>query len=241
MITMLRADLVRLSTLRSSYAVPSAMFVLVAAITAATWSEAGSEGLTTATQLREPLTASTGIMVAVAMAVFAAMRVAGEYRYDTMSQRLLTSPRRSRLLAAILAFYSLLGLMVGAVALAIGLAIARPMLSADDRSMNMTPQIIAAVLLAVTCFSLIGVCCAVIFRSQPAAVLVIIGGLVVEKLMGMFIGDASAYLPYGLLTPLLQLEGATIAAGTAAAVLTSITLALIATTSLAFTRRDVTT
>ena len=60
MITMLRADLVRLSTLRSSYAVPSAMFVLVAAITAATWSEAGSEGLTTATQLREPLTASTG-------------------------------------------------------------------------------------------------------------------------------------------------------------------------------------
>jgi ABC-type transport system involved in multi-copper enzyme maturation permease subunit len=239
MIAMLRADLLRLRTLRSSYAVPLTMFALVAAITGGTLSDTDSGGRSTATQLREPLTASAGIMVAVAMALFAAMRVAGEYRYDTMGQRLLTSPRRNRLLAASLSFHGLLGLILGAAALGVGLVIAAPMLEADE-TMALTPQIIAAVLLAVSSFSLIGVCCGVIFRSQAAAVLVIIGCLVGEKLLGMFIGDAAAYLPYGLLTPLLQLQGATISAASAAAALVATTVALVAMTVVVFSRRDIT-
>ena len=240
MVTMLKADLARLGTLRSTYAVLLILLATVPGLTAASLSEAGSEGMTTATQLREPLTASTGIMLAVGLALFAAMRVAGEYRYGTLGQRLLASPRRTRLLAATLTMHGLLGLLVAAAGLGLGLAVAEPMLAPDDRSMGMTPQIGAAVLLAVVSFSLIGVCCAVIFRSQAAAVLVIVGAFVAEKLVGMFIGDAAAYLPYGLLTPLLRLEGATIAPGPAAVALLAITGALVVLAAALFGRRDVT-
>jgi hypothetical protein len=115
------------------------------------------------------------------------------------------------------------------------------MLAAKGRSLAMTPQIAAAVVLVVLSFSLIGVCCGAMLRSQPAAVLVIVGAFVAEKLVGMVIGGASAYLPYGLLTPLLQLEGATTGSGPAVAVLVPITVALITVTCVMFARRDITT
>ena len=67
MITTLRADLIRLSTLRSSYVVPVVLLALVGLITASSLTQAGSSGMTAATQIREPLTASTGIMCAVGM------------------------------------------------------------------------------------------------------------------------------------------------------------------------------
>ncbi len=239
MMTMLYADVVRLRTLRSGYAVLFILVALVAGITGASLSDAGTEGMSTATQLREPLTASAGILVAVALALFAAMRVGGEYRYGTIGQRLLATPRRARLLMATLSLHGLLGLFVGALTLGIGLAVGLPMLAAEDRSMDMTPQIVAAVLFAVVAFSLIGVCCGVIFRSQSAAVMVIVGTFVAEKVVGMFIGDAAAYLPYGLLTPLLRLEGATISQGAAATALAVTTAGLIALAAWLFARRDV--
>ena len=240
MTTILRADLVRLGTLRSGYAVPLVVVAMVVGITAASLSEAGTAGMSTATQLREPLTASAGILVAVASALFAAMRVGGEYRYGTMTQRLLATPRRTSLLAATFGVHGLLGLVVGAAALGLGLAVGLPMLAAEDLSMGMTPQIAAAVLFAVVAFSLIGVCCGVIFRSQSAAVLVLVGAFFVEKVAGIFIGDAVAYLPYGLLTPLLRLEGATISQGPAAAALAVTTAVLVAVAAFLFARRDVT-
>jgi ABC-type transport system involved in multi-copper enzyme maturation permease subunit len=240
MTTVLRADLVRLATLRSSYAVTFLLVCVVAGITAASLSEAGGPDMSSATRLREPLSASVGILVAVALALFAAMRVAGEYRYGTIDLRLLASPSRTRLLAAVLAAHGLLGLVVGAAGLAVGLAIAVPILESKGLSMGMTPQIGASILLAVVAFSVIGVCCAVICRSQPAAVLVIVGMFVVEKLVGLFVGGVAEYLPYGLLTPLLRLEGGTVAPGRAALVLVAITGALVVASSLFFRRRDVT-
>ncbi len=98
----------------------------------------------------------------------------------------------------------------------------------------------ASTLLATVAFSIIGVSCGVIFRSQPVAVMVIAGTFVAEKLVGMFIGDAAAYLPYGLLTPLLRLEGATIGAGAAAISLVAITTAVTGLAFVLFHRRDVT-
>jgi len=240
MIPLLRSDIVRLRTLRSSYAALAALLVLVGAVTAASLAAAGEAGFTTPSQLREPVTASAGIMSAVALALFAAMRVAGEYRYGTIGQRLLASPRRGRLLAVTFVTHGLLGLAVGLVGLALGLVTAHAVLAAQDRSLDMTPQIAAAVVLADLSFSLIGVCCGVLLRSQPAAVLVIVGTFVAEKLLGLLIGGAAAYLPYGLLTPLLQLEGATTGSGPAVVALVSITVGLMVTTCLTFPRRDIT-
>ena len=240
MITTLRADLTRIATLRSSYVTTVTLLGLVAAIVAGSLTQAGSAGMTTATQLREPLTASTGIMLPVGMALFAAMRVGGEYRYGTMPQRLLAVPRRRPLLAAMMALHGLLGLLVGILGLAVATAIAYPMLAGDGLDMDLTAQTVVAVLYATTAFSLLGVCCAIIFRSQATAILVLVGAFVAEKLLGIFIGDAVTYLPYGSLTPLLRLEGSTVGAGQAAIPLALTTLALVATAAALFTRRDVT-
>ncbi len=241
MIASLRADLIRLRTLRSSYVVPTVMLGLVALITGSSLTQAGSSGMTTATQLREPVTASAGIMLAVGMALFAAIRVGGEYRYDTMGQRLLATPHRRRLLASILALHGLLGMVVAGLGLAIGLGIAYPMLADDDLSMHMTPSILAATLFAVVMFSLIGVSCAIILRSQAATVLVIVGAFVAEKLVGILMGGGAAeYLPYGSLTPLLRLEGAGIGAAPAAGALALVALLLMTTAAVLFDRRDIT-
>jgi hypothetical protein len=80
-------------------------------------------------------------------------------------------------------------------------------------------------LFATTTFSLVGVCFAIIFRSQATAILVLVGAFVVEKLVGIFIGDEVAYLPYGSLTPLLRLEGSVIGAVPAAIALALTTVA----------------
>jgi ABC-2 type transport system permease protein len=241
MTTSLRAEMVRLGTLRSSYGTLAALLVLVGGITAISLASAGEAGFTTSSQLREPVTASAGILAAVALALFAAMGVAGEYRYGTIGQRLLAAPRRQRLLATAFVSHGLLALVVGSVGLALSLAIARAMLPSQDQGLGMTAQIAGCVLLAVFSFSLIGVCCGVLLRSQSSAVLVIVGMFVAEKVLGVVIGGASAYLPYGLLTPLLQLEGATTGSGPAIAALLSITVGLMAVTCLVFARRDLST
>jgi hypothetical protein len=104
----------------------------------------------------------------------------------------------------------------------------------------MTPSILAAAVFAVVMFSLIGVSCAIILRSQAAAVLVIVGAFVTEKVVGIFVGGAAEYLPYGSLTPLLRLEGAGIGAAPAAGALALVALLLMATATALFDRRDIT-
>jgi ABC-type transport system involved in multi-copper enzyme maturation permease subunit len=240
MITLLRADLVRLRTLRSHHVVVAVLLGLVGLITWGSMSDAGSGGFDSPSELREPVTASVGILVAVVLALFAATRVAGEYRYGTISQRLLAAPRRTRLLIATLTTHAVLGLVLGAAALGLAAGIAAPMLADKDLSMELSLPIVASTLLATVAFSVIGVSCGFIFRSQPVAVMVIAGTFVAEKLVGMFIGDAAAYLPYGLLTPLLRLEGGTIGAGAAAISLVTITTAVTGLAFVLFNRRDVT-
>jgi Cation transport protein len=108
MTALIHAQVVQLRTLRSTYLVAGSLVALVALITGITMGEAGSADLRTESQLREPLVASAGIMVAVVMAIFAATRVAGEYRHATIAQRVLASPHRPRFVAATLLIHAAL-------------------------------------------------------------------------------------------------------------------------------------
>ena len=234
---LVQAQLLGLGTLRSTYAVSIGLVALVALITGADVSgNAGSPGYSTPAQLQEPLVTAVGILAAVGCSLFAAARVSGDYRFGTVTQRILASPHRVRLLAASFVTYGVLG----SLAIATGLALALPLVAAEGLSLGLSVEVIVAPLVAVILFTLIGTSVGVIVRNQAASLLVVGGAFVVEKLLAMFIGDAAAFLPYGLLTPLLGLEGATMSRGLAATALLGVTILLGVLAAVLLSRCDVT-
>ena len=211
MTALLKSQYVQLRTLRSTYGVAGALVVLVALIAGFVMGEAGTDELDTAKQLREPLVASAGIMVAVVLSVFAAGRTAGEYRHGTIVQRGLAARSRGRLVAAALSAYGAFAAVVGAVTFAIGAAIAASVLAGTGYTNGLTDTTLlttgANVTLAVTAFAVMGGALGFIARSQLAAVSTVFGVFFAEKLFASALGDAAGYLPYSLLNSLLELDG----------------------------------
>ena len=242
MTALIHAQLVQLRTLRSTYLVAGSLVALVALITGITMGEAGTPDLRTESQLREPLVASAGIMVAVVMAIFAATRVAGEYRHATIAQRVLASPRRPRFVAATLVVHAALAALVTAAAFGAGAAIAGPLLASKDLTTGLAggelAQVGAAVVLAGTTFALLGAAVGFLTRSQAPAVVTLFAVFFAEKLFGGALGPAGDYLPYALLNSLLELDGA-LSVGLAAFVLTTIAGALCGLAATTAARRDI--
>jgi ABC-type transport system involved in multi-copper enzyme maturation permease subunit len=242
MTALVHAQLVQLRTLRSTYLVAGALVALVALITGITMGEAGTPDLHTESQLREPLVASAGIMVAVVMAIFAATRVAGEYRHATIAQRALASPRRPRFVAAALLVHAALAALVTAAAFAAGAAIAGPLLASKDLSTGLAGgelvQVGGAVVLAGTTFALLGAAVGFLTRSQAPAVVTLFAVFFAEKLIGPALGPLSDYLPYALLNSLLELDGA-LSVGLAALVLAMTAAALCCLAAATAARRDI--
>jgi ABC-type transport system involved in multi-copper enzyme maturation permease subunit len=242
MTALLHAQLVQLRTLRSTYAVAGTLVALVALITGITMGEAGSPDLRTESQLREPLVASAGIMVAVVMAIFAATRVAGEYRHATIAQRVLAAPHRPRFVAATLLVHATLAALVTAAAFAAGVAIAATVLAPKDLSTGLAggelAQVGAAVVLAGTTFALLGAAVGFLTRSQAPAVVTVFAVFFAEKLFGPALGPAGEYLPYSLLNSLLELDGP-LSVGLAALVLAATAAIVSSLAALVAARRDV--
>jgi ABC-2 type transport system permease protein len=242
MTALLHAQLVQLRTLRSTYFVAGSLVALVALITAITMGEAGTPDLRTESQLREPLVAGAGIMVAVVMAVFAATRVAGEYRHGTIAHRALAAPQRPRFVAAALLVHAGLAAVVTAVAFAAGAAIAAPILAPKELSTGLAggelAQVGAAVVLAGTAFALLGAAVGFLTRSQAPAVVTVFAVFFAEKLIGPALGPVGDYLPYALLNSLLELDGP-LSVGVAALVLTVIATAVCGLAATTAARRDI--
>jgi hypothetical protein len=64
------------------------------------------------------------------------------------------------------------------------------------------------VIAASALFGVLGVAVGFTCRSQPAAVIVVMGSFLAEKLIAGVIGPVQDYLPYALLNSLLKLEAA---------------------------------
>jgi len=239
---LIRAELLQLRTLRSTYLVPIAALLLGAFITMAAMGDAGKAGMTTVDQLREPLVLSAGMMVAIFLACFAVTQVAGEYRYATIDQRLMASPRRVRVMLAKLVAHGSLAVTLTVPAFVIALAIALPIAASKHVSLGLaagsTAALGASVLLTTVAFASLGVLTAFITRSQAAGIVVIFGSFLAEKLVSAFAGSVSAYFPWALVSSLLRIGG-TLPRGTAAASLVALTAAVGVITSLLVARRDV--
>jgi ABC-2 type transport system permease protein len=242
MTALIRAELLQLRTLRSTYLMPIAALLLTVLITAAAMGDAGTPGMTTVDQLREPLVLGAGLMGAIFLACFAVTQVAGEYRYATIDQRLMASPRRGRVMLAKLAAHGSLAVTLTVPAFAIALAIALPMAASKHVSLGLTlgstMVLGATVLLATVAFATLGVLTAFICRSQAAGIVVIFGSFLAEKLVGAFAGNVSAYFPWALVSSLLRVGG-TLPRGVAAAALIGLTAAVGVAAAVLVARRDV--
>jgi ABC-type transport system involved in multi-copper enzyme maturation permease subunit len=242
MTALIHGQLEQLRTLRSTYVVGATLIALVGLITAITMGEAGSPDLRTESQLREPLVASAGIMIAVAMAIFAATRVAGEYRHATIAQRVLAAPQRPRLVVVAIAVHATFAALVTAAAFGVGAAVTGPMLEGKDLSTGLAGgellQVGAAVVLASTAFAAMGAAVGFLTRSQAPAVVAVFVVFFAEKLFGGMLGELSGYLPYSLLNSLLELDGP-LTVGLAAAVLAGTAAGVSALAAVTAARRDV--
>jgi ABC-2 type transport system permease protein len=241
MTALIRSELLALRSLRTTYLLPVAVLGLVALITIATTEDIGSAGVTTPDQLREPFVVSAGILGAILVAVFAVIRVGGEYRYETISQRFLAASRPRVLIAKLVTFVAI-AIVLGALATGVGLAITQPAVAAKDLTLSYSgaelAQLFGSVLLGVGLFAMLGVATAFICRSQSAGLLIVLGLFPAEKILGLVIGGDASYMPYGLLQSLLDQGEAS--PGLAAALLSAEVAVLVAAAWIMIRRRDVT-
>jgi ABC-type transport system involved in multi-copper enzyme maturation permease subunit len=239
MIRLIHAQVIGLRTLRSTYAVLAGIVAAVLVMVLADLGTNAGSAYIDPPALREPVLIAVGVIITIIVCVFAATAVAGDYRYKTIDHRLLAAPRRSRLLLAALATYTMFALVVAALAMGLALAIALPLVASHDLSLGLTPAAVVAPVVAVALFAVIGVAVGTGCRSQTAAILVIVGWFPAEKLLGLALGDSAAYLPYGLVNQVLGLEGSTVGRGTAFACLGCYAVAAGLLAAIVLTRRDV--
>jgi ABC-2 type transport system permease protein len=207
MTALVRAELLKLRTLRSTAYAAAGLLLITLATAGLAMGDAGSKGFSTPAELRETILA-IGYAAVLFLAVLGANASAGEYRHHTISQRFLASPARYRVLVAKLVTYGLVGALVALVVTAIGAPIGEAVVSAKgytldlgDAGLRMTATIVVATALA----AMFGVVVGTLTRNPTTAMVVIFGVWIAEKIAGGWLGGIGHYLPFTLIEDTLGL------------------------------------
>jgi hypothetical protein len=238
---LIRAELLQLRTLRSTWGALALVLALGVGITIGDFSEAGGENLDTFSEMRDALIRDVGLVAALVFAMLAALRVGGEYRHDTMAQRVMAAPRRGRIVVAKLAVYAVVAAVTSAAVAAVAAPVAKAVASSRDVTFALSGSDIATVAAQVSAgaalFAMIGVAVAFITRSQPVAVMIVYGGYIVEQILAGLVGDVAQYLPFALLNSTLGMGE--LSPAPAVLALAGVTAGVIATGTTLLARRDV--
>jgi ABC-type transport system involved in multi-copper enzyme maturation permease subunit len=128
--------------------------------------------------VRTVLTAGLGTAYLFALA-FGVIAMAGEFRQQTITATLLTSPHRSRVVLAKLAVVALVGLGYGLAGVIAGLIGGVPVLLIRGSHVALTghgiPRALAAATVAVALWAVLGLGVGTLIRNQIVALLVSIG------------------------------------------------------------------
>jgi len=244
MTALIRTELMRLRTTRSTWVVLAAGLVLTLAWAAAVLGNVGGIGAATpgSGQMRADLLGATGIGL-FAVLLLGVVAVTGEFHHRTATATFLVTPRRWRVLAAKAAAAAFAGLLamvallaavwtLGVLAGAIDPVVDAALLALTGRSM-----------LVATCWALLGVAVGAAVRNQTVAVLVpLVWLLLIETMIPAYgLGGLIPWLPGGATT---ALAGGRVAGGlpawAALLVLLAYALALLLPGGRAIARRDIT-
>lgn len=182
MIDLLLAELLKLRTTRMVYILLGALLLIVAIATVAVIiDQTASELAGAEDQAGFFGTAATGIIFVLLLGV---MLMSGEFRHGTITQTLLITPNRWKVLAAKLVAGAVLGFAFGAAAELFALVLTVPLLELKGVDFTFgdeaTSLVIGTILTTTTC-GMLGVAIGSVIRNQVAAIVVVFASLLIVE------------------------------------------------------------
>jgi len=246
---LIRAEVRKLTTVRTGYTLLAAMLALVALSAVATIATAGNAAgtfsLDTARGVRAVF--GSGWPASFLVLVLGILGVSGEFRHGTVTPAFLITPHRSRIVAAKLVTYFLVGLAFGVAALVVTLAIAVPWLAAKDVSYSLVHDVLAVaagVLLATALYGVLGVGVGALVKNQAAAITVaVVWSSVLESPLVGLLPEVGKWGPVGSASALSggsSTEGALLAPWTAGLLLLAYGVLLASVGTRFVAQRDIT-
>jgi ABC-2 type transport system permease protein len=183
---------------------------------------------------------STGAVLVIVLGITIS---AGEYRTQTATETFLTTPRRSRVLAAKLAIGALLGLALGVLGAAVGLPVAYLWFEAEgaafpagDGEVWLT---LGGVVLYASLFATLGVAFGSLVRTQVVAIVsALTFVLLVEQLLTQSGVSLAEWFPGNAGAAVVRTPGEFLDPGAGAALLLAYALAIALAGMLVVVRRD---
>jgi ABC-2 type transport system permease protein len=199
--TLIRAELIKLRTLRSFWWTVAATLAFVpVSIAIAMHGDSGSPGLDSTEGFRNVIAAASS--GGVLMLIIGILVMAGEFRHNTISSLFLITPDRKRTVGAKLAASGIVGVAIGIAASLLTLAIALPWLAQRNIDLGAHSTDILVVLLggiaATALGGLMGVGLGALMTNQTFAVTAtLVWVLVVESMLGTFASGIGRFFPGG--------------------------------------------
>ena len=211
MTALVRAELLKLRTVRLPFWLLVATLLLVALGVTATVLTAGIEG--------NPLQPDDPDLLAIAvasassgnvlLAVLGIMVLTQEFRFGTATPSFLTTPRRGRLVAAKLVAVALAGAVFAVLSLVLAVVLAYPLVAVkggDPVVDRQVLEVLAACLLVLVLYGPIGLGVGALVRNQVAAVVTTLAWMfVVEQLLVALLPEIGRWTPGGATAAVLQL------------------------------------
>jgi ABC-2 type transport system permease protein len=210
MIVLIRAELLKIRTMRLSYGLLAVAVGLTTLFSVLEATRAGTSGtgvpaISTATGLRT-VTTVTGLAMVLA-AVLGAIIATGEFRHSTATLTYLATPKRGRVLAAkavaAAAAGTVFGLAVGVISTVVGVVFAAA--RHDHLALGTGTLVghIGGAAAGAALLGAIGVGIGSLVRSQIGAVIGIFAwAIIVESVIGGLFDSVRPYLPYTTATTL---------------------------------------
>jgi ABC-type transport system involved in multi-copper enzyme maturation permease subunit len=183
---------------------------------------------------------STGAVLVIVLGIIIS---AGEYRTQTATDTFLTTPRRSRVVAAKLAIGAILGLALGALGAAIGLPVAYIWFEAEGAAFPTGNEelwlTLGGVVLYAALFGILGVAFGSLVRDQVVAIVsALTFVLLVEQVLAQSAASVGKWFPGNAGAAVVRTPGQFLEPGAGAALLLAYALAIALAGMVATARRD---
>jgi ABC-2 type transport system permease protein len=203
---LLAAELLKLRTTRMVYGLLGALLAIVAIATVAVIADSSVEDLS---RDQEGLFAApaTGIVFVLLLGV---MLMAGEFRHGTITQTLLVTPARWKVLLAKIVAGGALGFAFGVISELFAVVLGSPLLvlkGVDISFDNDAWRLVVGVVVASTITGMLGVSLGSLIRNQVVAIVVVFAWLlIVEPTLGAILEDNAKLTPGGAIAAVVADE-----------------------------------